>query len=200
MELNSNTVKSEQLGSLGLLASVIHKLGLIEKIDARLELDETKGGIVSYGQRVAAMILNGLGFMNSRLYMSTHYYQDKPVAQLLDAEVTAEHLNDDCLGRCLDKIAAYGVTKLFSELSFEIASEQGLLGKRLHLDSTSFVLYGDYNEATESPVPVHGYSKAHRPDLKQVMLSLTKEVKQICHFGWSLWMGIVVIKVVFTKR
>ncbi len=25
-----------------------------------------------------------------------------------------------------------------------------------------------------SPLPAHGYSKAHRPDLKQVMLSLTQ--------------------------
>ncbi|AWN75227.1 IS1634 family transposase [Legionella anisa] len=176
MSLDSNSVTSEQLGHLGLVAATIKELGIIEKIDARLNLNERKGGLVTYGRRVAAMVLNGLGFMNSRLSMTTHFFQDKPVAQLLGAEVSAEHLNDDCLGRCLDKIAEYGVTKLYSELAFEIAQEKGILGQRLHLDSTSFVLHGRYDvEAPEdAPKPAHGYSKANRPDLKQVMLSLTQ--------------------------
>lgn len=177
MSFNSNNVSSEQLGHLGLVAATIRELGIIEKIDERLELNERKGGIVSYGRRVGAMVLNGLGFMNSRLSMSTHFFQDKPVAQLLGDEVNAEHLNDDCLGRCLDKVAEYGVTKLFSEIAFEIAKEKNILGQRLHLDSTSFVLHGRYDDVDASetvPTPAHGYSKANRPDLKQVMLSLTQ--------------------------
>lgn len=186
MSLNRDTVSSEQLGHLGLVAATIRELGIIDKIDERLDLNERKGGLVSHGRRVAAMVLNGLGFMNSRLSMTTHFFQDKPVAQLLGAEVCAENLNDDCLGRCLDKIAAYGVTKLYSELAFEIAREQGLLSQRLHLDSTSFVLYGRYEvEAPEgAPLPTYGYSKANRPDLKQVMLSLTQGGKA----NIPLWM------------
>lgn len=174
MELNSDNVSTQQLGHLGLIGSVIRDLGIIEKIDARIPLNETKGGIVSYGKRAAAMILNGLGFMNSRLYMTQHFFQDKPVAQLLDSDVCAENLNDDCLGRCLDKVADYGVTKLFSEIAFEVAKENNLLSRRLHMDTTSFVLYGEYDEENTSPQPTYGYSKAHRHDLKQVMLSLTQ--------------------------
>ena len=124
MNLTSETVKSEYLGPLGLLASVIHELGIIEKIEARIPLNEEKGGIVSHGRRVAAMILNGLGFMNSRLYMTSHFFQDKPVSHLLNAEITAGNLNDDCLGRCLDKIAEYGVTKLYSESVNESIKKQ----------------------------------------------------------------------------
>ena len=74
---DEENVGSQQLGHLGLLAATIKELGIIERIDARLELDEEKGGLVSYGRRVAAMVLNGLGFMNSRLYMTPHYFQDK---------------------------------------------------------------------------------------------------------------------------
>jgi len=186
MTLNRDTVSSEQLGHLGLVAATIRELGIIEKIDARLDLNERKGGLVSHGRRVAAMVLNGLGFMNSRLSMTPHFFQDKPVAQLLGAEVVAENLNDDCLGRCLDKIADYGVTKLYSELAFEIAREKGLLGQRLHLDSTSFVLYGRYDveSSDDAPLPTYGYSKANRPDLKQVMLSLTQGGKA----NLPLWM------------
>ena len=78
--LNRDTVSSEQLGHLGLVAATIKELGIIERIDARLALNEKKGGLVSYGCRVAAMVINGLGFMNSRLYMTPHFFQDKPVA------------------------------------------------------------------------------------------------------------------------
>ena len=64
------------------------------------------------------------------------------------------------------------MTKLYSELAFEIANEKGLLGQRLHLDSTSFVMYGNYEDADSSPLATYGYSKEKRTDLKQVMLSL----------------------------
>jgi transposase len=174
MSFTSETVTSEKLGALGLIASTIHKLGLIEKLDARLDLSEAKGGIVSHGRRAAAMILNGLGFMNSRLYMTPHFFEDKPVQELLGGTITASHLNDDCLGRCLDKIADYGTTKLYSEVAFEVAQEQDVLAHLMHLDTTNFVLYGRYDSDTEeSPKPAHGHSKANRPDLKQVVLSLT---------------------------
>jgi transposase len=176
--LNQDNVSSEQLGHLGLVAATIRELGIIDRIDARLDLDKQKGGLVSYGRRVGAMILNGLGFMNSRLYMTSHFFEDKPVAQLLGSEIEAEHLNDDCLGRCLDKIASYGVTKLYSELAFEIALEKNLLSQRLHLDSTSLVLYGRYEQEDDCPdgiaKPSYGHSKANRSDLKQVVLSLVQ--------------------------
>lgn len=41
--LNQDSVSSEQLGHLGLVAATIRELGLIERIDARLVLDEKKG-------------------------------------------------------------------------------------------------------------------------------------------------------------
>ena len=75
MPLNVESVGSQQLGHLGLMAGVIRDLGLMEKIDACLCLDSTKGGIVRYGQRVGAMILNGFGFMNKRLYMTLHFFR-----------------------------------------------------------------------------------------------------------------------------
>ena len=80
MSFNSNNVSSEQLGHLGLVAATIRRLGIVEKLDKRLDLNERKGGIVSHGRRVAAMVLNGLGFMNSRLSMTTHFFKGKPVA------------------------------------------------------------------------------------------------------------------------
>ena len=175
MELNQDNVSTQQLGHLGLVAAMIERLGLVEKINRRLPLDMSKGGIVPHGQRVAAMILNGLGFVDSRLYLTPHFFEDKPVSHLLGEGINASHLNDDCLGRGLDEIAAYGTTQLFSEIVFEIAQEQGLLSRRLNLDTTSITLFGEYEvESGKGPVPTYGYSKDNRPDLKQVVLSMVQ--------------------------
>ncbi len=70
------------------------------------------------GKRVAAMIMNGLGFMDDRLYMFSEFLANKPVDKLFKPVI----LEQICLimmplGRYLDPIAAgYGPTKLFSEI------------------------------------------------------------------------------------
>ncbi len=180
----------------GLIAATIEKLGLVEKIDSRLPISRKNGAKVTMGQRVSAMILNGLGFIDSRLYMFPEFLENKPVARLLGQEVKAEYFNDDALGRCLDRIHDYGTTKLFSEIAFLIGAENKLLGSSVHFDSSSLSVYGEYrdqdiptvadNQSTEeqktviqplaslpkTPVITHGYSKDHRPDLKQVVINL----------------------------
>ena len=60
-----------------------------------------------------------------------------------------------------------------------------VLGRTFHVDSTSLTLYGDYKEESKKdskdtkevkdpkiPEITYGYSKQHRPDLKQVVLNL----------------------------
>jgi hypothetical protein len=55
-------VRVERLDHLGVLASVIKDLGLIDMIDRRLVPDDQE--MSTPGEAVAAMILNGLGFAN----------------------------------------------------------------------------------------------------------------------------------------
>ncbi len=185
MEEEFDPVKTEHLGHLGLIASTIKELGLVEKINERLILDKSKGGKISHGHRAASMILNGLGYINRTLYLSSHFFEDKPLDLLLGINITADDINDDMLGRHLDEIAAYGTTKLFSEIALKICLEQGLLGKSYHLDTTALSLYGNYeNYPDATPLPHQGHSKDHRPDLKQVTLSLT----QVGGANIPLWM------------
>ena len=46
-----------------------------------------------------AMILNGLGFIDDRLYMFPKFLENKPVARLFGADLHAADFNDDALGR-----------------------------------------------------------------------------------------------------
>ena len=161
--------KAESIGHLGLVAATMQDMGIMEKIDSQLGIID---GGVRFGQRVGAMVLNGLGFINTALYMTPRFFYDKPLSLLLGAGVTAQQLNDDSLGRCLDKIAKYGSTKWYSEIAFDVVKKAGLISRAAHIDSTTLSLYGDYNDIDNhtTPKPLLGYSKDHRPDLKQVTL------------------------------
>ena len=52
---------STHIGHLGLVADKIDSLDLIDLIDRRLPISAAHGSKVSHGERIAAMILNGLG-------------------------------------------------------------------------------------------------------------------------------------------
>ena len=151
MLTNKNTT-GKVVDHLGLVMATIDRLGLIEHIDQRIEISKEKGAKSTHGERVAAMILNGLGFMDQRLYMFPDFLENKPVKRLLGKHLTASYFNDAALGRTLDKIYEQGVTKLFSELAFTIGAEQGLLGPAANFDTTSLSLFGNY-ETNENQAP-----------------------------------------------
>jgi len=60
---------------------------------------------------------------------------------------------------------------LRQNLALNVAEKAGLLSRTVHIDSTTLSLYGSYDtEDQKGPKPLMGYSKDHRPDLKQVTL------------------------------
>ena len=174
--LNSSQISGENIDHLGLVAGVIKKIKLIERIDKILPIAKEKGAKVTMGERVSAMILNALGFMDNRLYMFTEFLSNKPIQRLLGSHLSAQDFTDDSLGRCLDQIYEYGTTRFVSDITFQIASQLNLLGKTIHVDSTSLSVYGDYDELSEkeaqAPQPTYGFSKDKRADLKQLILNL----------------------------
>lgn len=169
----SNEYTTEVMDHHGLVAATCRDLGIAEKINERIGSKDPRRKIQP-GLATVAMIINGLGFSNRRLYLTPQFFESKAVNFLFEESVKASDFSDHTLGKCLDEIAAYGTTKLFGEVAFDIAHEQCLLGTTAHLDSTSFSLEGEYNsEDSEQIINVtHGFSKDNRPDLKQVMLSL----------------------------
>lgn len=172
--IKTTELSTEIMDHHGLVAAVSRDLGIAEKINRRIGSKDPRRKIQP-GLATVAMIINGLGFTNRRLYLTPQFFQSKAIECLFEENVCAKDFNDHALGKALDEIAAYGSSKLFGEVAFEIAMEQGVLGPKAHLDSTSFVLHGEYaDDSSEEMIEVtHGYSKDHRPDLKQVMMSLT---------------------------
>ena len=196
-KLNSENCRTQELGHLGLVADTLDELDLINLIDSRLPVSLNKGAKVTMGERVSAMIFNGLGFMNNRLYLFPEFLDLKPCSRLFERQLPASYFNDDSLGRCLDAISSYGSTKLFTELSFSIGLKKKLLGRSANFDTTTLQLYGEYPQSATSqdssteeddqdkvPLPARGYSKSHRHDLKQMVLNLATTGKS----SFPLWM------------
>jgi transposase len=170
--------RSQVLDHLGLVAGMFDELGIGAVIDqATRQTPKTR--LVTVGNAVKAMVLNGLGFANQQLYLVPLFFQHKPTHRLIAPEIDAPHLNDDTLGRALDTLYAYGVTELYSLVAVTAVQRLGLTPRLAHLDSTSFHVDGRYNSAEEPDANVihitRGYSRDHRPDLNQVMLDLLVE-------------------------
>jgi transposase len=165
-------VTVERLDHLGLLTEVIKDIRLIDMIDARLRPDSQEE--ITPGEAVAGMILNGLGFANRPLSLTPQFFANKPLDLLFREGVCATMFNRFKLGRTLDEIYAYGCDLLFSELAVAVCAHEGIDLRFNHLDTTSFALTGEYvPDNDEQAITItHGYSKDHRPDLKQAVLEL----------------------------
>jgi transposase len=128
--------------------------------------------IISTGQVVKAMILNGLGFVSAPLYLFGEFFLGKATEHLLGEGIKPEHLNDDRIGRGLDSLWNLGLTSLFTSIAMLAQQRFQIASKSLHLDSSSFSLEGSYElengdkstESIESVKITYGYSKDHRPD------------------------------------
>lgn len=173
MDVAGDELQSANLDHHGLVAAVCHDLGIAEKLNEALGPADRQR-VVSAGTSVVAMILNGLGFTNRRLYLTAQFFAHTPVEQLLGEGIQASMLTDHTLGQTLDEIAAFGSSELFAQVAFRIALEQGLLTPCAHLDTTSLSVHGEYADSAsgEAIELNYGHSKDHRPDLKQAVLSL----------------------------
>ena len=73
LEVAGEEVETLSMDHHGLVAAVCKDLKIAERIDARLVAEP--GRVVSAGQAVVAMILNGLGFTNRRLYLTHQFFE-----------------------------------------------------------------------------------------------------------------------------
>jgi transposase len=170
--VHPNQISTQRLDHLGIVAGICHEINLVERIDSKI-VKETN--VLTVGQAVMAMVLNALGFVGRPLYLTPEYFRNKPVDLLIHPDVEADHLNQHNLGRALDALFEAGITEVFVHMSVHALRKFGIKVRQARLDSTSFSLQGAYpnqDEDNEAATITFGYSKDHRPDLKQMILNL----------------------------
>ena len=176
IRMNAPSIRTKNLDHHGLVAGFCREVGIAKLIDEALP-EQPRDKKLSYGQLLEAMILNGLGFTGRTLHMYSQYFDDKPLERLFGEEICAEDINDDALGRCLDKLFEHGVSELYQMLGEAVVKHLGLACDGLNVDTTSFHVDGAYDvEDDFKGVRLkRGYSRDHRPELNQVILSLITE-------------------------
>ncbi len=178
-------IEIENINHLGIIAGIIDELNIVDIINQELGIEEQE--IVNSGEIVKAIILNGLGFVSQPLYLFPKFFEDKATSHLLGAGILPEHLNEHKIGRVMDKLYSFGLSELFLLIALAAAKKYQINLDFSHLDSSSFAVHGQYNQALASqsesqsqesqgePIPItitHGYSREHRPDLKQFIVDL----------------------------
>jgi transposase len=173
-QIGAGNLSTRQIGHLGLVAGMIDELGVSATIDAALP--KTRDHKLSHSDIVKAMLLNGLGFNERRLYFFSRFFNNLLTEQLFGPSVPPEHLNDDVLLRTLDRIYEYGSTDLFNRIVVGVMKKMEFGTHLLHVDTTSFSVHGEYENEDEEDFKTititHGHNKDHRWDLKQFVISM----------------------------
>ena len=165
-------MKIKRLDHHGIVAGVIEDLKIVPLLDQYLPQDEQQE--ITPGEAVKGMIMNGLGFANRPLSLSPQFFTNLPLEHLFREGVKAEHFNRHKLGRTLEQCFDFGCESLFSLVSQQACELENVDKKFNSLDTTSHSLTGEYafdeDGCDENIIKItHGHSKAHCPDLKQVV-------------------------------
>lgn len=194
VKLKPQEIEIQNIDHLGIVAGIIDSIGIVEIINELIGVEKDEK--VNAGQVVKAMIINGLGFVSKPLYMFPEYFETIACEHLIGTGVKPEYLNDDKLGRVMDKLFIKGLDTIFFIIAVKAAQKFGVSLSTSHLDSSSMHVHGQYNAslpevifesqkignnqeleeiAVKSPKEItitYGYSRDHRPDLKQFIIEM----------------------------
>jgi transposase len=172
-------LSSFQVGAVPLLNDYFRRLKLDELLRQHLPPDDVRQTIPT--ERIVLLLVRNVLLSREPLYgipeWVARYGPD--LFDLFHQQVA--ELRDDRLGSCLARLF-YGTTpELLLAVVRRAIDEFGVSLEELHNDSTSVSFYGLYAGARQpirkrgklQPAITWGHSKDHRPDLKQLLFTLT---------------------------
>jgi len=151
----------------------LQRLDFIGFINRNVKWDEKQVHLTP-GQLALSVVLST--FCSSRYPLSRipQHFASMNTELLFGRGVKASDFNDDAIARTLDKIYEAGTASLYSQLALSAFTTFDIPLGNLHADTSSHAFYGDYDccedPAYDGAVVTYGFSKEHRPDLKQVMI------------------------------
>ncbi|MEG4202240.1 DUF4277 domain-containing protein [Microcoleus sp. Pol12A5] len=148
--LINKEIEIQNIDHLGRVAGIIDAIGLVETVNQLIPSE--KGEKVSAGHVVKAMILNGLGFVSRPLYMFPQFFETMACEHLIGAGVKPKYLNDDKLGRVMDKLFIKGLDTTFLTITLKAAQKFNVSLSSSHLDSSSMHVHGEYNSSLPSVI------------------------------------------------
>ena len=162
----------QTVAHFGIVAGAYESLGIGQVIDRAIP--KTRHHNLTHSQTIELMVLNGLDFIERRLYLFPEFFDDIALSRLVGNGITRDHLNDDVFGRTLDAIADYGPTELFNQIVAECLLPSEFGSHCVHVDTTNFSVTGEYEPdfGCEEVQITYGYPQDGRWDLKRFVLGI----------------------------
>jgi transposase len=170
-------LESRLLGGLPIVNVFYDRLGLDRLLDRYVPGD---GRLRVAPAAALGVVVRNLVMRHAPVYALGEWAgrYDPATVGLTGDDIAA--LNDDRIGRMLARLFDADRASLLTRLVLDAVESFDLDLSRLHNDSTSIKLSGAYatadgHERGGKPTPAvkHGFSKDHRPDLKQLVWMLT---------------------------
>ncbi|MFV1963654.1 MAG: DUF4277 domain-containing protein, partial [Acidimicrobiia bacterium] len=175
----NQTLRSWTVGGLPLVNRLLDRMNLEEFLEKHLPPDDPRQKIPT--ARCLLLLLKNILLSREPIY-GIGEWAESYAPDLLDLNRSElKQLNDDRVGRCLDRLFDTRIPELLTDLMRHVIDQFDLRLDELHNDSTSISFFGAYDNATEEGqrrgrktlAVTFGHSKARRPDLKQLLYILT---------------------------
>jgi len=178
-QAHGHTLNSYRLGALPILETLLQRLRLEEFLRDRLPSEDPRTKISTSTGLI--LLIKNLLLSREPLY-GVGEWAARFVPRWLGLSADElVHLNDDRVGRCLDRLFDSDISSLTLSVVTHAVREFDVDLDELHNDSTTVTFHGAYDEAAEeairrgkpTPAITWGHNKDHRPDLKQLLFILT---------------------------
>jgi transposase len=166
------------VGALPIVNRFLERLRVPRMLEAYLEEPDPRCAVAP--GKVLLLLLRNLIMDRHPLYRLSEWARAM-LPDLIDFdEAELGQLNDDRIGRALDRLFDADRSAMMTELVLQMLQSFEVDVAELHNDSTTLTLHGSYPEANGEPMrgkptvaASRGHSKDHRPDLKQLLWILT---------------------------
>jgi transposase len=158
-----------RLGPHPIIEHFLEQIGVARILDKHIH--SNREGVLSHGRAISVLVHNVL-VSRDPLYRLTEWAEpiDPQALGLTPQEKLA--LNDDRMGRALDQLAEYAGRGVFFQLALRCIKLFELETRRIHFDTTTVTVTGEYAGSLREPVITHGHNKDYKPHLKQLVFGL----------------------------
>jgi transposase len=178
------SIRPVRLGPLPIVRQVIEKIGIREVFRTHVPHDSRDKVPIS-----ETLVVELLNVITERLPL---YKMGEWALQhgVISPEIAA-CFTDDRVGRALDRLFDADRAAITTQIVLNAIRAYEIEINRIHNDSTSITLFGDYSqyEDTKAAQPKHGHNKDHRPDLKQLLFSLSVTDDGAVPLFFKVWDG-----------
>jgi len=177
-DIERMSLTHEKLASLPVVNWFLTRLRLSEILDHYLPAADVRLRLAP--ATVVTLLVRNIVLSHEPLYALSEWAApyEPSLLELEAGDLSA--LNDDRVGRTLDRLFDADRASLLTELVVHMIKEFHLDVSRLHNDSTTVTFHGDYQDALgherggqPTPAITHGFNKDHRQDLKQLLYILS---------------------------